>query len=98
MIAALVIHFFPQSRGSGVNQTKAALYIYNGSIPIRTAIGKFITAALGHRVGAFPGPGRSIPANWGMPGFGARSADAIVAGPHAPDCPGGRGGGTGGGI
>jgi chloride channel protein, CIC family len=55
LIAALVIHFFPQSRGSGVNQTKAALYIYNGSIPIRTAIGKFITAALaigsGHSLG-----------------------------------------------
>jgi CIC family chloride channel protein len=55
VIAALVIHFFPQSRGSGVNQTKAALYIYSGSIPIRTAIGKFITAALaigsGHSLG-----------------------------------------------
>ena len=55
VIAVLVIHFFPQSRGSGVNQTKAALYIYNGSIPIRTAIGKFITAALaigsGHSLG-----------------------------------------------
>jgi chloride channel protein, CIC family len=55
VIAALVIHFFPQTRGSGVNQTKAALYIYNGSIPIRTAIGKFITAALaigsGHSLG-----------------------------------------------
>src|SRR5579859_6315225 len=55
VIAALVIHFFPQTRGSGVNQTKAALYIYNGNIPIRTAIGKFITAALaigsGHSLG-----------------------------------------------
>ncbi len=55
VIAALVIHFFPQTRGSGVNQTKAALYIYNGHIPIRTAIGKFITAALaigsGHSLG-----------------------------------------------
>src|SRR3954452_8309760 len=30
VIAILVIHLFPQSRGSGVNQTKAALYIYNG--------------------------------------------------------------------
>ncbi len=54
-IAILVIHFFPQSRGSGVNQTKAALYIYNGEIPFRTAIGKFITAALaigsGHSLG-----------------------------------------------
>ncbi len=55
VIAVLVIHFFPQTRGSGVNQTKAALYIYNGYIPIRTAIGKFITAALaigsGHSLG-----------------------------------------------
>ena len=55
VIAALVIHFFPLSRGSGVNQTKAALYIYNGHIPTRTAIGKFITAALaigsGHSLG-----------------------------------------------
>jgi len=55
VIAVLVIHFFPTSRGSGVNQTKAALYIFNGDIPIRTAIGKFVTAALaigsGHSLG-----------------------------------------------
>jgi CIC family chloride channel protein len=55
MIAFLVIHFFPTTRGSGVNQTKAALYIYNGHIPFRTAVGKFITAALaigsGHSLG-----------------------------------------------
>ena len=55
VIAVLVIHFFPATRGSGVNQTKAALYIFNGNIPIRTAIGKFITAALaigsGHSLG-----------------------------------------------
>src|SRR5580698_5460869 len=46
VIAVLVIHVFPLARGSGVNQTKAALYIYNGYIPLRTAVGKFITAAL----------------------------------------------------
>jgi CIC family chloride channel protein len=55
LIAVLVIHLFPRTRGSGVNQTKAALYIYNGHIPVRTAIGKFITAALaigsGHSLG-----------------------------------------------
>ncbi len=55
VIAILVIHVFPLARGSGVNQTKAALYIYNGYIPFRTAIGKFITAALaigsGHSLG-----------------------------------------------
>jgi CIC family chloride channel protein len=55
VIAALVLHVFPLARGSGVNQTKAALYIYNGYIPLRTAVGKFITAALaigsGHSLG-----------------------------------------------
>jgi chloride channel protein, CIC family len=54
-IAALVMFVFPLARGSGVNQTKAALYIYNGYIPLRTAVGKFITAALaigsGHSLG-----------------------------------------------
>jgi CIC family chloride channel protein len=55
VIAVFVIHVFPLARGSGVNQTKAALYIYNGYIPLRTAVGKFITAALaigsGHSLG-----------------------------------------------
>jgi chloride channel protein, CIC family len=55
VIAVLVIHVFPLARGSGVNQTKAALYVYNGYIPFRTAVGKFITAALaigsGHSLG-----------------------------------------------
>ncbi|MGA9980799.1 MAG: chloride channel protein [Candidatus Sulfotelmatobacter sp.] len=55
VIAVLVIHVFPLARGSGVNQTKAALYIYNGYIPLRTGVGKFITAALaigsGHSLG-----------------------------------------------
>lgn len=46
IIALLVIHVFPLTRGSGVNQPKAAWYIYNGYIPLRTAIGKFVTAAL----------------------------------------------------
>ncbi|HET9184429.1 MAG TPA: chloride channel protein [Candidatus Angelobacter sp.] len=55
VIGALVLHVFPLARGSGVNQTKAALYIFNGHIPFRTAIGKFITASLaigsGHSLG-----------------------------------------------
>ncbi len=55
VIALLVVHVFPRVRGSGVNQTKAALYVYNGYIPLRTAVGKFITAALaigsGHSLG-----------------------------------------------
>lgn len=56
VIAVLVIHVFPLVRGSGVNQTKAALYIYNGYIPLRTAVGKFITAALAIGSGQSLGP------------------------------------------
>lgn len=56
VIAVLVMRFFPGTRGSGVNQTKAALYIYNGNIPIRTAIGKFITSALAIGSGQSLGP------------------------------------------
>ena len=56
VVALLVIHVFPLVRGSGVNQTKAALYIYNGYIPFRTAVGKFITAALAIGSGQSLGP------------------------------------------
>lgn len=54
--AALVIWFFPGARGSGVNQTKAALYVYDGYISVRTVIGKFITAALAIGAGHSLGP------------------------------------------
>jgi len=56
LVAILVIHVFPQVRGSGVNQTKSALYIFNGYIPFRTAIGKFVTAALAIGAGHSLGP------------------------------------------
>ena len=56
VIAVLVIHVFPLARGSGVNQTKAALYIFNGYIPFRTAVGKFITSSLAIGSGFSLGP------------------------------------------
>ncbi len=56
VIAVVVIHVFPLARGSGVNQTKAALFIYNGYIPLRTAVGKFITSALAIGSGFSLGP------------------------------------------
>ncbi len=56
VIAFLVIKFFPRARGSGVNQTKAALYIYDGYIPFSTIIGKFITSGLAIGSGAPLGP------------------------------------------
>jgi CIC family chloride channel protein len=56
LVAALVQLVFPAARGSGVNQTKAALYIYNGFISFKTVIGKFITAALAIGGGFSLGP------------------------------------------
>jgi CIC family chloride channel protein len=56
LIAALVILVFPSARGSGVNQTKAALYINDGFIPFRTAIGKFICSSIAIGSGQSLGP------------------------------------------
>ena len=56
LVAALVQRAFPAARGSGVNQTKAALYIYNGFISFKTVIGKFITSALAIGGGFSLGP------------------------------------------
>jgi CIC family chloride channel protein len=55
VIAVLARFVFPNVRGSGINQTKAALYINNGYISFRTVIGKFLLSALaigsGHSLG-----------------------------------------------
>ncbi len=56
LVAALVQLVFPAARGSGINQTKAALYVYNGYISFRTVIGKFITSALAIGGGFSLGP------------------------------------------
>ncbi|HEV2646063.1 MAG TPA: chloride channel protein [Acidobacteriaceae bacterium] len=55
VIALLVRFVFPEARGSGINQTKAAFYIRNGYISTRTVVGKFLLSALaigsGHSLG-----------------------------------------------
>lgn len=56
VVAFLVVRFFPRVRGSGVNQTKSALYIYDGYIPGSTIVGKFITSALAIGSGQSLGP------------------------------------------
>ncbi|MHB1796473.1 MAG: chloride channel protein, partial [Acidobacteriaceae bacterium] len=56
LLGFMVKYLFPQARGSGINQTKAALYIYNGYISARTMIGKFITSALAIGSGQSLGP------------------------------------------
>jgi chloride channel protein, CIC family len=55
-VALLVIYLFPRARGSGVNQTKAAMYVSNGYVPFSTVIGKFITCALAIGSGQSLGP------------------------------------------
>ena len=56
VIALLVRFVFPEARGSGINQTKAALYIRNGYISTRTVIGKFLLSALAIGSGFSLGP------------------------------------------
>jgi CIC family chloride channel protein len=56
VVAVLTRYVFPGVRGSGVNQTKAALYIHNGYISVRTVIGKFLLSALAIGSGQSLGP------------------------------------------
>jgi len=56
VVAFLVMRFFVRVRGSGVNQTKAAVYIYDGYIPFSTVLGKFITCILAIGGGQSLGP------------------------------------------
>ncbi len=56
VVAALVNVLFPRVRGSGVNQTKSAVYISNGHIPFQTVVGKFLTSALAIGSGQSLGP------------------------------------------
>jgi len=56
VVAYLVRRFFLRVRGSGVNQTKAAVYIFDGYIPFNTVIGKFLTCALAIGAGHSLGP------------------------------------------
>jgi len=56
VIAFVSVRFFPRVRGSGVNQTKGALYIYDGYISAETVVGKFVLSALAIGSGQSLGP------------------------------------------
>src|ERR1700751_2023787 len=56
VVALRVMYAFPAARGSGVNQTKAAVYISNGYVPFNTVIGKFVICALAIGTGQSLGP------------------------------------------
>jgi chloride channel protein, CIC family len=55
IVAFLVTRYFPRSRGTGVTQTKSAVYIYDGYIPFGTVLQKFFLCSLaigsGHSLG-----------------------------------------------
>ena len=53
LLAFIVLRIFPRVKGSGVTQTKSAVYIYDGYIPFDTVIGKFLTCALAIGSGCF---------------------------------------------
>lgn len=56
-VVALLIEFvFPAARGSGLNQTKAAMYIHDGYISLKTMFGKLILTALALGGGFSQGP------------------------------------------
>src|SRR3954468_2660240 len=42
----LLFRYFPLARGSGIPQTRAAVFIHDGRISLRSVIGKFIVTAL----------------------------------------------------
>ena len=56
LLAFIVLRIFPRVKGSGVTQTKSAVYIYDGYIPFDTVIGKFLTCALAIGSGQSLGP------------------------------------------
>ena len=56
VVAFLVQRFFLAARGSGVNQTKAAVYVFDGYVPFRTVIGKFLTCSIAIGSGQSLGP------------------------------------------
>ena len=98
VVAYLVMRFFPRARGSGVNQTKAAVYIFDGYIPFNTVIGKFITCALAIGTGQSLGPeDPSLQMGAGIASALGRRL-RLLPRKGAADRAGGRGGGPGGGV
>ena len=56
VVGLLTLYVFRRVRGSGVNQTKAAVYVSNGYIPFSTVIGKFLICSLAIGSGQSLGP------------------------------------------
>src|SRR5437764_15083851 len=41
----LLVRFFPDARGSGIPQTRAAIFVHDGRITLKTVVGKFVCCA-----------------------------------------------------
>lgn len=71
MTGFLLVRYFPNARGSGIPQTKFALFINNCYISLKTVIGKFVCCATSLASGiALGGEGprckseRELPPRW----------------------------------
>lgn len=56
MVAALILRLMPQSRGSGVAQTKIAILARDGYISLPSTLGKFLASGIGIGSGQAMGP------------------------------------------
>lgn len=54
--AALILYVFRSAKGSGINHTKAALYISDGVVPPSTIVGKFLACSIAIGSGNSLGP------------------------------------------
>jgi CIC family chloride channel protein len=54
--SAIVLYWFPAARGSGVNHTKAAIYVSDGNVPFSSVIGKFLACSISIGTGNSLGP------------------------------------------
>ncbi len=52
----LASRYFPAAKGSGVNSTKAALYISDGYVPFSSVVGKFVSSTVSIGTGNPMGP------------------------------------------
>jgi CIC family chloride channel protein len=52
----LVARYFPAAKGSGVNSTKAALYVSDGYVPFSSVVGKFVSSTVSIGTGNPMGP------------------------------------------
>lgn len=52
----LAARYFPAARGSGINSTKAALYISDGYVPFSSVVGKYVSSTVSIGTGNPMGP------------------------------------------